>query len=111
MKVTVLPLLSCLTILTSFFCLARVGKSEIATRVPVAHGREEYVAGKPFDVGDQWIFLGDEDFVEDKIGVTRAMGNATKLSVNPVVSADLPWEDYVSMPSVIFDDKAGIYHM
>jgi hypothetical protein len=73
--------------------------------------REAYVGGRPFSIGELWVILADDYFVEDKLGITRVMGHATKLPNNPVVTADLPWEDYVGVPNVIFDEKAGIYHM
>jgi len=106
-----LAILSGLSILAALVGIARTGKTEMPVGAQVAHTREEYVVGKPFDLGNQWIFLADDDFVEDKIGVIRVMGNATKITINPIMAADLPWEDYISAPSVIYDDKAEIYHM
>jgi len=78
---------------------------------PCATGREAYVGGMPFNVGQRWVGLADDAFVEDKIGITHVTGHATKLPQNPVMTADLPWEDYIASPSVIFDEKTGIYHM
>jgi len=76
-----------------------------------AVNREDYVAGQPFNVGNEWVLLADDYFVEDKIGISRVMGHVTKLPNNPVVLPDLPWEDYISGPSVIFDEETGLYHM
>jgi hypothetical protein len=83
----------------------------IASEAPGETNRAEYATGKPVDIGTDWALLADDYLVEDKIGIARVMGHLVKLPNSPVVLADLPWEDYIAGPSVVFDEKAGFYHM
>lgn len=71
---------------------------------------DRYVEGKPFNVGNQWVFLGDDYYVEDKNGVKRVMAHVTKIPTNPVLIPS-PWEDYISWPIVIYDNKTKMYDM
>lgn len=86
------------------------GDSPVNVTAPVS-ARELYVAGKPFDVGSRWLLLADDYFVEDRFGIERVTGDVIKLATNPVLTSDLPWEDGVSTPRVLFDESKGIYHM
>ena len=93
-----------------FFAL-RGQETPKAAKMSGANSLEEYISGQPFDVGSQWVVLADDYYLEDKIGVRRVIGHVIKSPNNPLVSADQPWEDTVGWANVLYDKKAGVYHM
>ena len=93
------------------FLVLRGQSTDKAAETPGARNLEEYIQGKPFNVGNQWVVLADDYYLEDKIGIKRVIGHVLKSPNNPLVSADQPWEDAINWASVIYDKKAGLYHM
>lgn len=100
-----------LTLLAAPIFIAHGEAVENAAQIPGARNLKEYIEGKPFNVGSQWVVLADDYYLEDKIGVRRIVGHVIKSPNNPLVSADQPWEDAINWPSVIYDKEAGIYRM
>lgn len=72
---------------------------------------EEYCDNQPIKVGQESLLLIDNTFVEDSWDVKRILRTPQKHPGNPLVVADLPWEDQVCNCSVIYDEDAQRYRM
>jgi len=73
--------------------------------------RPAYCRGKPLVVGTETVLLLDDAYVEDRWGVRRALNIPHKDPRNPVLMPDMPWEDSVGSPNVMYDEEAGLFRM
>jgi len=72
---------------------------------------DAYCNGQPLTVGTEPVLLIDSATVEDRWGMRRVINQPIKEPRNPVLMPDMPWEDQASMPNVIYDEQAGLFHM
>ena len=70
-----------------------------------------YWNGKPLEVGTVEQLLIDDYIVEDVWDVRRRVCQPLRHPMNPVLSADQPWEDNIYPWRVIYDERDGIYRM
>ena len=72
---------------------------------------DAYYQGAPLEAGLEPVLLLDGNTVEDRWGVRRVLNPPIKDPRNPVLMPDLPWEDSVHAPNVLYDDEAGLFRM
>lgn len=72
---------------------------------------EAYCNGEPLTVGTETVLLLDSATVEDRWGVRRALNQPIKDPRNPVLMPDMPWEDQIGQPNVLYDEEAGLWRM
>jgi hypothetical protein len=72
---------------------------------------DAYCRGDALEVGTDAVLLLDRSTVEDRWGVRRVVNQPYKDPRNPVLMADMPWEDVAAHPNVIYDRDAGIWRM
>jgi len=71
----------------------------------------DYCNGQPLQFGTEPILLIDESTVEDRWGVRRVINRPIKDARNPLLMPDMPWEDGVGQPNVLYDEDAGLWRM
>ena len=72
---------------------------------------EAYCKGEPLTVGTETVLLLDSATVEDRWGVRRVLNQPIKDPRNPVLMPDMPWEDQIGQPDVLYDEEAGRWRM
>ena len=70
----------------------------------------------PIDVGSRPQLFLDDHVVESTVGVRRQLHRPTRYGGNPVLRADMPWEQggngvYLYGGTVMFDEEDGVFKM
>ena len=73
--------------------------------------KDPYFFGQADEIGQQVHLLFDEHAIEDRWNVTRVLNSPIKHPKNPVLVPDMPWEEQLGAPSVLFDPQAKMFHM
>ena len=70
---------------------------------------ENYCLGEPLHVGTEPVMLLDLATVEDRWGVKRIINVPIKDPRNPLLMPDMPWEDSIAQPNVLYDETSGLW--
>lgn len=69
---------------------------------------QDYIHGKPMEIGNEVQYLFDDHIVEDRWKLTRRAGKIIKYIHNPVLYKTKPWESGAAA-AVLYDPEAGKY--
>ena len=70
-----------------------------------------YLHGTPRDIGHKLQLFIDPSAYADRWDVYRRVNNPAKHHLNPIVTADQPWEHAIGLPNVLYDEKNKIFRM
>ena len=69
---------------------------------------QDYIRGKPLEIGNDVQYLFDDYIVEDRWKLTRRVGKIVKYINNPVLYKTKPWESGAAA-AVLFDPEDKKY--